>query len=193
MDYDDLGYDLPLRDNGKGSDYSQKWTPETPTTYADGTQAPPSDWLGYVRCGVCGRPLDGYRMVPGPNSEEFEVSPSYRARAGRSAGEFRSWLGWAWKISHPTRAHPGRPQEYHKECRLMLDGWARWMDAQEKVKFDPVHGQTLIQEWQRRLQDTRNGDFGSGRFSPSFRRQMFGRGKKDSRPRAERKTKRVLK
>jgi len=188
MDFDDLGHEyrpLIIRPNAKGSDYSQFWTSETPTFWPDGTEAPQKDWLGYVRCGVCGRPLGSYVMVPGPQSDQY-------AETGRPA-HFNKWLGWAWKLSHPNKRHPGRPQEYHEECRLMMDGWDRWSKAQRKVRFDAVYGTALIQRWQQRLQEARNSDFGSGRFSPSARRAIFGSSTRDKRTRKERKSRRSLK
>ena len=192
MDYSDLGQfysPLILRVNAKGSNYSQFWTAETPTFYADGEEAAPEDWLGLVRCGVCGRPLPGFKVqVPGFLSSQYaDARPS-------QATSFPKWLGWAWKLSYPDKRHPGRPQEYHAECRLMEDGWSRWDEAQAKVKFDPVYGTKLIEGWQALLQETRNGAFGSGRFSPAARKKKFGSTKpKDKRTPAQRKTKRQIK
>lgn len=190
MDYSDLGHfphwhldaQLPLRDNGKGSEYSQFWTPEEATRYPDGSVADKRDWLGYVRCGTCGRPLGGYKMVPGPESEEYELSVG--------SSDIRRYLGWAWKISHPNKRHPGRPQEYHPECSLMNRNWDRWLKAQADVTFDPVYGTPLIKGWQQRLQQTRNMDFGSGRFSPQARKAMFGGKKADRRTAAQKRQKR---
>jgi hypothetical protein len=75
----------------------------------------------------------------------------------------------------------------------MEDGWSRWTDAEMKVKFDPVYGTKLIQGWQKKLSEVRNVSFGSGRFSPSARKEIFARKAKDKRPPAARKTKRQIK
>ena len=193
IDYDDLGHaygdTLVLRLNGKRSAYTQFWTAEEPGFYVDGEQRPQEDWIGLVRCGVCGRPLDDYKPVYGPRSEEFEISSSFKA--DRHGPDHVKWVGWAWKVSHPGMPRPGRPQEFHEQCRLMLDGWDRWTKAEMRVRFDPVYGGEKIKEWQAKLQQVRNTSFGSSRFSPEERKRLFGRPKRDDRPRAERKTKRV--
>ena len=186
MHYDDLGHDLDslaIRWNAKGAEYSQFWTAETPTRYADGSEAPKRDWLGYIRCGVCGRPLERYGEVPGPNSDEWHNSRKY-------SEDVRKYLGWVWSLAHPSKRHPGRPQEYHPECSLMMRDWDRWKKAQAQVRFDPQYGDAKIKEWQARLQAMRNSEFGSGRFSPKGRKAMFGGKRKDTRPKAERKTRR---
>lgn len=173
----------PPRGAIKGGEESQEWRAIILGQDGDGAIIhklnDQGEILGLISCGVCGRPLPGYpeEGVPSITSDEWAAVAA--KKRGVSPRQFGKYIGWAWKLGHPeAKRSAGRPREYHTECRLMLDGWDRFMRAQEQVEFSPdAVGDLKIKGWQKRIQELRNGFFGSGRFSEAGRRAMFSRKK----------------
>ncbi len=157
---------LPRRDNAKGAQRSQEW--QSAPGYA-GRNAP-----GVMLCGVCKRPLPSWGdQVPGPNSDRFGTS-------GRDDGDYRKYLGWAWKIA-TGKQRPGRPQEYHPECSLFLRDMDRFKKAIQAVVFaDNQAGDDRISDYRSNLTSFLNsrGGLGPGRYSEGGRKSRFGRRKK---------------
>lgn len=155
---------LPRRDNAKGAQLSQEWES---APGEQGRNAP-----GVMLCGVCKRPLPSWGdQVPGPRSDRFGTS-------GRDTGDYRKYLGWAWKIA-TGKQRPGRPQEYHPECSLFLRDMDRFMKAIQKVEFATTQdGDDRIKFYKSILTSFLNSSagLGPGRYSERGRRR-FGRRK----------------